>query len=70
MKITEIKKELRQLTLEQLIAQKNDISKKLFELKMQVRLGKFRDTALIRKLRKLLARINTYVSVHSNQLSI
>jgi ribosomal protein L29 len=70
MKITQIKKELSELTFEQLLTQKNEIAKKLFEIKMQVRLGKMRDTALIRKLRKVIARINTCISAQSNQLSL
>jgi ribosomal protein L29 len=69
MKITEIKKELAQLSLEQLVAQKNEIAKKLFEVKVQIRLGKLRDTALVRKLRKVVARINTYIGAQNNQLS-
>lgn len=68
MKITQIKKELSELTFEQLLSQKNEISKKLFEIKMQVRLGKVRDTALIGKLRKVIARINTHISTQNNRL--
>ena len=70
MKITQIKKELSELTFDQLIFQKNEISKKLFEIKMQVRLGKIRDTALIGKLRKVIARINTHISTQGNRLSL
>lgn len=68
MKITQIKKELSELTFDQLIFQKNEISKKLFEIRMQVRLGKVRDTALISKLRKVIARINTHISTQNNRL--
>lgn len=70
MKITQIKKELSVLNVEQLLSQKNEISKKLFEIRMQVRLGKVRDTALIGKLRKVIARINTYISTQNNRLSL
>lgn len=70
MKITQIKKELTQLSADQLLVQKNEMAKKLFDVKMQVRLGKLRDTALVRKLRKVVARINTYISARNNQLSL
>jgi len=67
MKITQIKKELSQLNVSQLIIKKDEIAKKLFDVKMEIRLGKTRDTALIHKLKRIVACINTYIAIQVSQ---
>jgi len=69
MKTTNIKKELRKLTVGELLSEQKKISQKLFEAKMEVKLRKLNNTALIGKLRKTIARINTYLVEHSNKIS-
>jgi ribosomal protein L29 len=66
MKITKIKNELKNLPVDQLLARREIISKELFNLRLQAKSGHIKDNALLGKMRKLIARINTFIAQKSN----
>ena len=53
--------ELRELTEEEILKQKNEISEELFNLKVQVATQQTTNVARIKKLRRDLARVHTVI---------
>ncbi len=52
---------LKNLSIVELRQKKNDIAKKLFESRFQVRLGQLKNYASLNEMRKDIARINTII---------
>ncbi|MCM8805912.1 MAG: 50S ribosomal protein L29 [Candidatus Omnitrophica bacterium] len=53
--------ELKSLTIQELEQKRNELAKRLFEQRIQVRLGQEKNTRSLRNLRKDIARINTLI---------
>ncbi|MCM8815560.1 MAG: 50S ribosomal protein L29 [Candidatus Omnitrophica bacterium] len=53
--------ELKDLTIKELEQKRNDVAKRLFEQRIQVRLGQLKNTHILRNLRKEIAQINTLI---------
>ncbi|MCM8758707.1 MAG: 50S ribosomal protein L29 [Candidatus Omnitrophica bacterium] len=53
--------ELKELTIKELENKRLELAKRLFEHRTQVKLGQMKNTAILRNLRKDIARINTLI---------
>ena len=51
--------ELKELTAKELVQKRDDIVRKLYEQRVQVRLGQLKNFSVIRKMKKDVAQINT-----------
>lgn len=61
MKITKVKEELRALNLAQLKEQEENVLQEWFVTRVNARTGHIKDNSRFNKLRKLVARIKTYI---------
>lgn len=68
MKLRVLKQELSLMDVDALKGKKKEFSDNLFNLKMAVKLNKVRNTALIKKMRHLVACVNTYI-VQKNKVA-
>lgn len=53
--------ELKELSIKELEQKRSEIAKRLFEQRIQVKLGQMKNTSIIRTLRKEIAQINTLI---------
>ncbi|MCM8822161.1 MAG: 50S ribosomal protein L29 [Candidatus Omnitrophica bacterium] len=53
--------ELKDLTVKELEQKRNEIAKRLFDQRIQVRLGQVKNTRILRNLRKEIAQLNTVI---------
>ena len=57
-----LSKEIRDLSIDELISQEKDLKEELFNLKFQKTLGQLQDTAKIRTVKRDIARIKTILT--------
>jgi ribosomal protein L29 len=61
-------KKYKKMSLEKLIEMSDEIGEELVDLRLKHSQGKLRDTANIKKTKKKLARINTYINKKAAKL--
>ena len=59
-------KEIRDLSIDELISQEKDLKQELFNLKFQHSLGQLQNTAKIRDIKRTIARIKTILTEKKN----
>ncbi len=61
-----LSKEIRDLSVDELISQEKDLKQELFNLKFQHSLGQLQSTAKIKDIKKTIARIKTILTEKKN----
>ena len=61
-----LSKEIRDLSIDELISQEKDLKQELFNLKFQHSLGQLQSTAKIKDIKKTIARIKTILTEKKN----
>lgn len=61
-----LSKEIRDLSVDELISQEKDLKQELFNLKFQHSLGQLQNTAKIRDIKRTIARIKTILTEKKN----
>ena len=61
-----LSKEIRDLSVDELISQEKDLKQELFNLKFQHSLGQLQSTAKIKDIKKTIARIKTILNEKKN----